>query len=34
MNNVPRSWEEKHYLYPISEADLRVNQALGQNPGW
>ena len=34
MNNVPRSWEEKHYLYPIAEADLRVNPALGQNPGW
>ena len=34
MNDIPRDWEEKNYLYPISEADLRVNAALGQNPGW
>ncbi|MGH7577699.1 MAG: RagB/SusD family nutrient uptake outer membrane protein, partial [Longimicrobiales bacterium] len=25
MNNIPRSWEERKYLYPIPEADLRVN---------
>lgn len=34
LNDVPRVWEEKNYLYPISEADLRLNPNLGQNPGW
>ena len=34
MNDIPRVWEEKHYLYPISDADLTVNPALEQNPGW
>ena len=34
MNDIPRAWEEKHYLHPISDADLTVNPALGQNPGW
>lgn len=34
LNDVPRAWQEKNYLYPISEADLRLNPNLGQNPGW
>lgn len=34
MRDIPRRWEEKNYLYPISEADLRLNPNLGQNPGW
>lgn len=34
LNNVPRKWEEKHYLYPIPETAITVNPALTQNPGW
>lgn len=34
LNNIPRDWQEKHYLYPIPEADRLMNQKLGQNPGW
>ncbi len=34
LNNIPRRWEAKHYLYPIPEADRQMNPALGQNPGW
>lgn len=34
LNNVPRKWEEKHYLYPIPETDRLFNPKLGQNPGW
>ncbi len=34
LRNIPRNWEEKHYLYPIPEADRLMNPALGQNPGW
>ncbi|PWJ60679.1 putative outer membrane starch-binding protein [Dyadobacter jejuensis] len=34
LNTVPRKWEEKHYLYPIPEADRLFNPVLGQNPGW
>ncbi|WP_324677158.1 RagB/SusD family nutrient uptake outer membrane protein [Hymenobacter sp. GOD-10R] len=34
LNNVPRRWEEKYYLYPIPEADRLINPKLGQNPGW
>lgn len=34
LNNIPRRWEEKYYLYPIPEADRQMNPALGQNPGW
>lgn len=34
MRNIPRAWEEKNYLYPISLTDLTINPALGQNPGW
>ncbi|KIC94976.1 RagB/SusD family nutrient uptake outer membrane protein [Flavihumibacter solisilvae] len=34
LNNIPRKWENKNYLYPIPENDLLMNPALGQNPGW
>jgi starch-binding outer membrane protein, SusD/RagB family len=34
MNNIKRKWEDKMYLYPIPQADLILNPALGQNPGW
>ncbi|TCS89822.1 putative outer membrane starch-binding protein [Anseongella ginsenosidimutans] len=34
LENLPREWDEKHYLYPIPEADLEDNPELGQNPGW
>jgi len=34
LNNVPRKWEEKYYLYPIPENDRLINPKLGQNPGW
>jgi starch-binding outer membrane protein, SusD/RagB family len=34
LNNIPRNWETKHYLYPIPEVDRLLNPALGQNPGW
>ncbi|TPG65310.1 RagB/SusD family nutrient uptake outer membrane protein [Hymenobacter nivis] len=34
LNNVPRKWEEKYYLYPIPETDRLINPKLGQNPGW
>lgn len=34
FNNVPRKWENKHYLYPIPTGDIITNPKLGQNPGW
>jgi hypothetical protein len=34
LNNIPRDWQEKHYLYPIPEADRLMNPKLEQNPGW
>ena len=34
MNEIPRNWEEKNYLYPIPLNDVQRNPALGQNPGW
>lgn len=34
LTNIPRSWEEKKYLYPIPENDRLMNPALGQNKGW
>ncbi|UZD23900.1 RagB/SusD family nutrient uptake outer membrane protein [Algoriphagus halophytocola] len=33
-NPGEREWMDKKYLYPIPEADLIRNPALGQNPGW
>ncbi len=29
-----RVFDEKKYLYPISENDIILNPALTQNPGW
>lgn len=29
-----RKFEDKKYLYPISETDITLNSALTQNPGW
>ncbi len=34
LNNMPRKWNDKYYLYPIPEADRLMNPKLGQNPGW
>lgn len=34
LTNIPRIWENKHYLYPIPENDKLMNPKLGQNPGW
>jgi hypothetical protein len=34
LTNIPRVWEDKHYLYPIPENDRLMNPELGQNPGW
>ena len=34
LNNVPRKWEDKKYLYPVPTADLLINPKLRQNPGW
>ncbi|GAB2790807.1 RagB/SusD family nutrient uptake outer membrane protein [Rhabdobacter roseus] len=34
LANIPRKFDDKKYLYPIPEAHLLVNPALGQNPGW
>lgn len=35
LNNIPRKWEEKHYLYPIPELVILMNpNLLPQNPGW
>ncbi|MEJ7780155.1 MAG: RagB/SusD family nutrient uptake outer membrane protein [Daejeonella sp.] len=29
-----KKWNDKQYLYPISQADVLRNPKLGQNPGW
>lgn len=34
LNNIPRVWDDKHYLYPIPEMDIIMNPKLEQNPGW
>jgi hypothetical protein len=34
MNEIVRKWDDKMYYYPIPQADLQRNPALGQNPGW
>jgi hypothetical protein len=34
MNEIPRKWDDKMYYYPIPQADLQRNPALGQNQGW
>ncbi len=34
MNEIPRKWDDKNYLYPIPLNDLQRNPNLKQNPGW
>lgn len=34
LDNIPRYWDEAHYLYPIPEMDIIMNPNLSQNPGW
>lgn len=34
LENAPRVWKDKKYLYPIPESALLKNSKLGQNPGW
>lgn len=34
MDNIPRIWDEKKYLYPIPEEHMLENENLEQNPGW
>ncbi|WP_234734583.1 RagB/SusD family nutrient uptake outer membrane protein [Tellurirhabdus bombi] len=34
LNNIPRKWNDKYYLYPIPETDRLLNPEIGQNPGW
>ena len=34
LENIPRVWDDKFYLYPIPENDRLINPELGQNPGW
>lgn len=34
LYDASRVWDDKYYLYPIPNADLVVNPALRQNPGW
>lgn len=31
---VNRQWDDKYYLYPIPQSEVKKNPALGQNPGW
>lgn len=32
--SVPRVWDNKMYLFPISQSEVVKNPNLGQNPGW
>ncbi|WP_276364122.1 RagB/SusD family nutrient uptake outer membrane protein [Daejeonella sp. H1SJ63] len=34
LSNTPKSYEEKHYLYPIPANEILLNPALIQNKGW
>ena len=34
MNEIPRKWNDRNYLYPIPLNDLQRNPKLKQNPGW
>lgn len=33
-STVNRQWNDKYYLYPIPQTEVKKNPALGQNPGW
>ncbi|MFC3830875.1 MULTISPECIES: RagB/SusD family nutrient uptake outer membrane protein [Niastella] len=34
LNTIKRDWQEKKYVYPVPQADIVINPALDQNPGW
>ncbi|HWB23968.1 MAG TPA: RagB/SusD family nutrient uptake outer membrane protein [Chitinophagaceae bacterium] len=34
LDNIPRTWSDYMYLYPIPYSSLQLNPNLGQNPGW
>ncbi|MGE4585951.1 MAG: RagB/SusD family nutrient uptake outer membrane protein [Mangrovibacterium sp.] len=34
LDNIPRIWDDKRYLYPIPKENLLENPNLKQNPGW
>lgn len=34
LSNVPKTYSEKHYLYPIPANEILLNPALVQNKGW
>ncbi len=31
---VNRQWDDKYYLYPIPQSEIKKNSRLEQNPGW
>lgn len=33
-STVTRQWDDKYYLYPIPQTEIKKNPALVQNPGW
>jgi hypothetical protein len=33
-STITRKWDDKYYLYPIAQTELRTNSNLTQNPGW
>ena len=33
-STVTRQWNDKYYLYPIPQTEIKKNPKLGQNPGW
>jgi len=34
LSNIPKTWTEKNYYYPIPQTDILTNPKLTQNPGW
>ena len=34
VTNGIRTYEYKHYFYPIPSGEITLNPNLGQNPGW
>ena len=33
-STVSRQWDDKYYLFPIPQTEIKKNPALEQNPGW
>lgn len=33
-STINRQWDDKYYLYPIPQTEIKKNPALVQNPGW